>query len=161
MRTGWAAAALAVVAAEGGGGLGAQDRTGGGVVHKTYVLDYSQGMPARTSGRRPQLVRAVPNAGDGRRSLVLTTPGTSRIVWRFAVPVRPSSAVLAIEHLSSGARARFGGSSIISVHLNGGCVVARGDVGSHGCASGRLRVDELRGAGGVGLGNRSSAGPPR
>ena len=109
-------------------------------MEKDFFLDFSSGKGPDTNGTPPRLVHTQPNPQDANRSLVLYAAGGSRISWSFDLPELPVRAVLGIEHLSSGAAGKLGGTSVISLLINNEPVVARWDVGTHHFDMDRLLV---------------------
>ena len=83
---------------------------------------------------------------DGK--LVFNEIGGSTATATFTTPAAPSSATLELEHLSAGAgEAPLGGSSVISVVVNGAVAIAEWDIGSHSFIVERLRIDKFLKAG--------------
>ncbi len=83
---------------------------------------------------------------DGK--LVFNELGGSAATASFLAPVVPSSATLELEHLSAGAgQAPHGGSSVISITVNGAVAMAEWDIGSHSFITERVRIDKFLKAG--------------
>ena len=111
-------------------------------VHE-FFLDFARAKGTQTNGKTPAIVAGSVEPASRPERLVLTTPGRSKLTWRFGLPAIPTTAVLELEHLSSSSRARFGGTSVISLELNKGSVVEQWDVGSHGLARDRIHVSKF------------------
>lgn len=111
-------------------------------VTKSYVLDYSSGSQ-KTTDCEVKLDTAIPNPQDKNRSLVLMAPGKSKIVMRMEMPAKPSQVVLELEHLTSGAKVKHGGESVISIVINGDTAIGKWDVGSGSMAKDRVNVGKF------------------
>jgi len=100
-------------------------------VERLHELDYTNG--ERAAGLTVQTSHTIPNAHPTRAhdSLVLTTPGASRVTVTFQVPAIAQRAALELEHLSAGGNDARGGTTLIDVSVNGVPVVKSLDVGEH------------------------------
>lgn len=113
-------------------------------VEKQFFLDYSSG--GQKTNFEVTKKDAVFNRQD-KQSVVLFRPGKSEISAKFHVPAKPTKAMLEIEHLSAGAKTKFGGTSRISILINGSPLVKEWEVGSHNHATDRLHVGKMLRAG--------------
>lgn len=111
-----------------------------GVVEKKFYLDYSSG--ERESNLEVDKKEAVFNPQDNQ-SIVLFRPGSSEITAKFRAPAKPQKAVLEIEHLSAGANVKYGGTSCITILINGEPLVKEWEVGSHSYVADRLHITKM------------------
>jgi zinc protease len=132
-------AALTVVLLIAGLAAGQDDKK---PATKSYILDYSSGSQ-KTTDCEVKLDTAVPNGQDKNRSIVFVAPGTSKVTLKMEVPAKPSQVVLELEHLSSGAKVKHGGESVISIVINGDTAIAKWDVGTGSMAKDRVNVGKF------------------
>ena len=111
-----------------------------GAVEKKFYLDYSSG--ERESNIEVDKKEAVFNSQDNQ-SIVLFRPGSSEITAKFRAPAKPQKAVLEIEHLSAGANVKYGGTSRITILINGEPLVKEWEVGSHSYVADRLHITKM------------------
>ncbi len=109
-------------------------------VERKFYLDYSSG--AQRTNMEVSKKEAILNP-QSKKSIVLYRPGASEITAKFQAPRKPNVAVLEIEHLSSGAQVKFGGTTRITIIINGHPLVKDWEVGSHGHATDRLHISKL------------------
>jgi zinc protease len=101
-------------------------------------LDFSSGSPQGSMTFEGHALGQDP--GD-KGHVILFKNGESRLVCRFRLEAVPASAWLELEHLSSGAAgAPAGGSSPVSITVNGLVACGALDPGSHGYVKDRLAI---------------------
>ena len=109
-------------------------------IEKKFFLDYSSG--GQKTNVEVTKKDAVFNTRE-KKSLVFFRPGRSEITAKFQIPVKPAKATLELEHLSSGAAVKFGGTSRITILINGDPLVKEWEVGSHSHSIDRLHVGKM------------------
>ncbi len=83
-----------------------------------------------------------------QRCLVFLAPKQSALTLRFAAPEAPTAGAIEFEHLSAGAAgAKHGGTTRVSVLVNGAHAVRELEVGQHGFCVDRITVSKLLRAG--------------
>ncbi|MBN2489750.1 MAG: hypothetical protein JXQ29_02750 [Planctomycetes bacterium] len=115
-------------------------------VEKTFHLDFSSGSRS-TNFDAVELDRVIPNAQDRKASLLFRVVGSSAVRVQLKLPEAPVSAVLALEHLSSGGEVPHGGESVIAVSVNGYEAIQRWDVGCRVFSVDRVQIGKYLAAG--------------